>query len=169
MDSENLVFMLTLLYADFTSYKLMLSSLWSFAFIWWCPAASWHLYSWTFSSRGSKISLHCINGRVCVQDWRPTAASEIYVPFVQWFWLRDHPWSREQPQSAGEIQIRNFCREISLFVLYSEYLASLQAYLFNDYWEDIGTIKSLFDANLALTEQVNHSLRNHLHKFSFSV
>ena len=30
-----------------------------------------------------------------------------------------------------------------------------QAYLFNDYWEDIGTIKSFFDANLALTEQVS--------------
>ncbi|KAK4860470.1 hypothetical protein QYF36_024449 [Acer negundo] len=29
----------------------------------------------------------------------------------------------------------------------------VQAYLFNDYWEDIGTIKSFFDANLALTEQ----------------
>lgn len=29
-----------------------------------------------------------------------------------------------------------------------------QAYLFRDYWEDIGTVKSFFDANLALTEQV---------------
>jgi ADP-glucose pyrophosphorylase len=29
-----------------------------------------------------------------------------------------------------------------------------QAYLFDDYWEDIGTIKSFFDANLALTAQV---------------
>ncbi|XP_057434963.1 glucose-1-phosphate adenylyltransferase large subunit 1-like [Lotus japonicus] len=29
---------------------------------------------------------------------------------------------------------------------------NVQAYLFNDYWEDIGTIKSFFDANLALTE-----------------
>lgn len=29
----------------------------------------------------------------------------------------------------------------------------LQAYLFNDYWEDIGTIKSFFDANLALVKQ----------------
>lgn len=29
----------------------------------------------------------------------------------------------------------------------------VQAYLFNDYWEDIGTIKSFFDSNLALTEQ----------------
>lgn len=28
------------------------------------------------------------------------------------------------------------------------------AYLFKDYWEDIGTIKSFYDANLALTEQV---------------
>ncbi|KAJ0962889.1 hypothetical protein J5N97_028011 [Dioscorea zingiberensis] len=30
---------------------------------------------------------------------------------------------------------------------------NVQAYLFNDYWEDIGTISSFFDANLALTEQ----------------
>ncbi|CAL0305839.1 unnamed protein product [Lupinus luteus] len=30
---------------------------------------------------------------------------------------------------------------------------NVQAYLFNDYWEDIGTIKSFFDSNLALTEQ----------------
>jgi glucose-1-phosphate adenylyltransferase len=29
----------------------------------------------------------------------------------------------------------------------------LQAYLFNDYWEDIGTIKSFYDSNLALTRQ----------------
>ncbi|KAH0895963.1 hypothetical protein HID58_045531 [Brassica napus] len=28
----------------------------------------------------------------------------------------------------------------------------VNAYLFNDYWEDIGTIRSFFDANLALTE-----------------
>jgi glucose-1-phosphate adenylyltransferase len=30
---------------------------------------------------------------------------------------------------------------------------NVQAFLFNDYWEDIGTIKSFFDANLSLTEQ----------------
>ncbi|KAJ7957772.1 Glucose-1-phosphate adenylyltransferase [Quillaja saponaria] len=30
---------------------------------------------------------------------------------------------------------------------------NVQAYLFNDYWEDIGTIKSFFDSNLGLTEQ----------------
>lgn len=32
---------------------------------------------------------------------------------------------------------------------------SVQAYLFNDYWEDIGTIRSFFEANLALTEHVS--------------
>ena len=32
------------------------------------------------------------------------------------------------------------------------------AYLFNDYWEDIGTIKSFFEANLALAQQVGCSL-----------
>ncbi|KAI3975077.1 hypothetical protein MKX01_018745 [Papaver californicum] len=30
---------------------------------------------------------------------------------------------------------------------------NVQAYLFNDYWEDIGTIKTFFDANLALAAQ----------------
>jgi glucose-1-phosphate adenylyltransferase len=30
---------------------------------------------------------------------------------------------------------------------------NVQAYLFRDYWEEIGTIKSFFDANLALTAQ----------------
>ncbi|XP_022146276.1 glucose-1-phosphate adenylyltransferase large subunit 1-like [Momordica charantia] len=30
---------------------------------------------------------------------------------------------------------------------------SVQAYMFRDYWEDIGTIKTFYDANLALTEE----------------
>jgi glucose-1-phosphate adenylyltransferase len=30
---------------------------------------------------------------------------------------------------------------------------NVQAFLFNDYWEDIGTIESFYDANLALTKQ----------------
>lgn len=29
----------------------------------------------------------------------------------------------------------------------------VMAYLFNDYWEDIGTIKSFFEANLGLAQQ----------------
>jgi glucose-1-phosphate adenylyltransferase len=29
----------------------------------------------------------------------------------------------------------------------------VQAYLFNDYWEDIGTVEAFYDANLALTQQ----------------
>lgn len=33
-------------------------------------------------------------------------------------------------------------------------LCRVMGYLFNDYWEDIGTIKSFFEANLALTQQV---------------
>ncbi|MBD2494132.1 glucose-1-phosphate adenylyltransferase [Nostoc sp. FACHB-280] len=30
---------------------------------------------------------------------------------------------------------------------------NIQAYLFDDYWEDIGTIEAFYDANLALTQQ----------------
>jgi glucose-1-phosphate adenylyltransferase len=35
------------------------------------------------------------------------------------------------------------------------------AYLFNDYWEDIGTMKSFFDANLALAQTVSHLAQPH--------
>lgn len=34
----------------------------------------------------------------------------------------------------------------------------VKAYLHNDYWEDIGTIKSFFEANLALAAQVRNGL-----------
>ncbi len=33
-------------------------------------------------------------------------------------------------------------------------LPQVMAYLFNGYWEDIGTIESFFNANLALTHNV---------------
>ncbi|URE34610.1 hypothetical protein MUK42_05998 [Musa troglodytarum] len=38
---------------------------------------------------------------------------------------------------------------------------NVQAYVFSDYWEDIGTIRSFFDANLALTEQVVDAIISH--------
>lgn len=34
---------------------------------------------------------------------------------------------------------------------------NIQAYLFNDYWQDIGTIEAFFNANLALVKQPNPS------------
>ncbi|KAG6502833.1 hypothetical protein ZIOFF_035121 [Zingiber officinale] len=37
----------------------------------------------------------------------------------------------------------------------------VKAYLFNDYWEDIGTIKSFFEANLALAAHVADSIVSH--------
>ncbi len=52
--------------------------------------------------------------------------------------LRDFP---EQTDFGKEI-IPNSSKEYNL-----------QAYLFNDYWEDIGTIESFYEANLALTQQ----------------
>lgn len=36
----------------------------------------------------------------------------------------------------------------------ARYLLPWQAYVFKDYWEDIGTIKSFYEANLALTDEV---------------
>lgn len=49
----------------------------------------------------------------------------------------------------------------------------MQAYLFNDYWEDIGTIRSFFEANLALTEHVSipdphRNLPPSIHELTYS-
>ncbi|MGD1856576.1 MAG: glucose-1-phosphate adenylyltransferase [Leptolyngbyaceae cyanobacterium] len=49
-------------------------------------------------------------------------------------------------------QCTDFGKEI---IPYSIKDHNVQAYLFNDYWEDIGTIRSFFDANLALVKQPN--------------
>ncbi|GAU22052.1 hypothetical protein TSUD_309560 [Trifolium subterraneum] len=38
---------------------------------------------------------------------------------------------------------------------------NVQAYFFGDYWEDIGTIKSFYDANLALTKEVVDAIISH--------
>ena len=41
----------------------------------------------------------------------------------------------------------------------------LQSFLFNDYWEDIGTIGAFYEANLALTEQPNPAFSFYDEKF----
>jgi ADP-glucose pyrophosphorylase len=38
-------------------------------------------------------------------------------------------------------------------------LPFFQAFFFGDYWEDIGTIKSFYDANMALTEEVSSRIK----------
>lgn len=38
-------------------------------------------------------------------------------------------------------------------------LPFFQAFFFGDYWEDIGTIKSFYDANMALTEEVGSRIK----------
>ena len=43
-------------------------------------------------------------------------------------------------------------------ILNNIFFCWFQAYLFDGYWEDIGTIKSFFEANLALTDQVHFQL-----------
>jgi glucose-1-phosphate adenylyltransferase len=42
---------------------------------------------------------------------------------------------------------------------------NLQSYLFDDYWEDIGTIGAFFEANLALTDQPNPAFSFYDEKF----
>lgn len=46
----------------------------------------------------------------------------------------------------------DFGKEIIPLAIQSQQY-NLQAYLFDDYWEDIGTIEAFYDANLALTRQ----------------
>lgn len=35
----------------------------------------------------------------------------------------------------------------------------MQAHLFKGYWEDIGTVRAFYDANLALTDSPNPNFR----------
>lgn len=49
---------------------------------------------------------------------------------------------------------------------------TLQAYLFSGYWEDIGTIKSFFDANMGLMDQVGRfhsSLKPWINQSAFPI
>lgn len=75
----------------------------------------------------------------------PAAAADHKVTSLQKFFWRHvlselellHTYASVNAESGGFVQV--------------------VAYLFNDYWEDIGTIKSFFEANLALAQQVNVS------------
>lgn len=77
--------------------------------------------------------------------------------------------ARQQPYIAS-MGIYVFKREVLLDLLarYPDYTDfgkeiipsasgeyNIQAYLFKDYWEDIGTVEAFYDANLALTQQPN--------------
>ncbi|KAK8707940.1 hypothetical protein V6N13_058991 [Hibiscus sabdariffa] len=53
-----------------------------------------------------------------------------------------------------------FCNDFGSEIIPSA-VKEHNAYLFNDYWEDIGTIKSFFDANLALTDQIVNAIISH--------
>ncbi|KAL9257418.1 Glucose-1-phosphate adenylyltransferase large subunit 1-like protein [Drosera capensis] len=56
------------------------------------------------------------------------------------------------------MQLAKSCKDLLLQIMEtlssSVMCLSLQAYLFQDYWDDIGTLKSFYDANLALTEEL---------------
>ncbi|NJL98874.1 MAG: glucose-1-phosphate adenylyltransferase [Synechococcaceae cyanobacterium SM2_3_2] len=57
-------------------------------------------------------------------------------------------------EMLGNKEHADFGKEVLPSVVKSH---NLQAYLFNDYWEDIGTIEAFYEANLALVKQPNPS------------
>ncbi|KAK6131219.1 hypothetical protein DH2020_035033 [Rehmannia glutinosa] len=82
---------------------------------------------WDFSSRGYEFFLHCIDG--CLRF-----RTDVLLKLLRWTYPSCNDFGSEIIPSAVKDH-------------------NVQAYLFSDYWEDIGTIRSFFDANLALTEQ----------------
>ncbi|KAI8010717.1 hypothetical protein LOK49_LG06G03060 [Camellia lanceoleosa] len=69
--------------------------------------------------------------------------------------------SREEAEKKPYIAsmgVYVFKKEILLNLLRNQ---TIEAYLFNDYWEDIDTIRSFFEANLALTAHIVDSIISH--------
>ena len=87
---------------------------------------------------------------------------QLMILAQKWFqWLQKimmcrylHSTILQNPNSTYEPIVS--CHE--QVILKDMFFCWLQAYLFDGYWEDIGTIKSFFEANLALTDQVYISI-----------
>ncbi|KAK2631544.1 hypothetical protein EUGRSUZ_L02767 [Eucalyptus grandis] len=75
---------------------------------------------------------------------------EILLNLLRWRFPTANDFGSEIiPASASEF----YTKLVTLGASINRFIEKLlQAYLFNDYWEDIGTIRSFFEANLALTE-----------------
>lgn len=91
---------------------------------------------------------------------------DVLLKLLKWRYPTANDFGSEIIPSAikeHNVQVRGFPIHIFLQKFYLQYITMvamkkymlfLQAYYFGDYWEDIGTIKSFYDANLALTEEV---------------
>ncbi|KAF4356537.1 hypothetical protein G4B88_026097 [Cannabis sativa] len=103
-----------------------------------------------FAEKPKGLELNAMNDAV---KYPYIASMGVYV-FKTDVLLKLLKWSYPHCNDFGSEIIPSAVREhnVQLFV-YRVSLLLCEAYLFNDYWEDIGTIKSFFDANLALTEQ----------------
>lgn len=117
-----------------------------------CDAESGYHGSWPIEQRSHWFSLYRLDGCLCFQDRCIAKTSELEISIFQWLWLWNHTIIRDGSQCSGERHI--FLIHLHRIWWFEVGFFKYQAYLFRDYWEDIGTIKSFFDANLALTQQV---------------
>lgn len=92
----------------------------------------------------------CIYISLEIKIWERSYHMLYYLMF--WVKYRRRIRSWKMPFDQAE---RSSCFSHSTDFLLIYWKFCMQAYLFNDYWEDIGTIRSFFEANLALTEHVS--------------
>nr|AEV40472.1 ADP-glucose pyrophosphorylase 2 [Spirodela polyrhiza]AEV40473.1 ADP-glucose pyrophosphorylase 2 [Spirodela polyrhiza] len=121
-------------------------------------------------SRASDFGLMKIDGRGCVSHFLEKPKGEsLKTMQVDTSVLGLSPQDAKRFPYIASMGIYLFKTDVLLKLLRSQYPHSndfgseiipmaakdynVQAYLFNGYWEDIGTIKSFFDANLALADQ----------------
>ena len=104
-------------------------------------------------------------GRVAGFLEKPQEESEVKSVLLPSSWLKAQGVESEEPHCLGSMGIYLFERQTLVDMLtkttYEDFgreifpavvrSCHVQAHLFPDYWEDIGTIRAFFEANLALT------------------
>ncbi|GMP56526.1 hypothetical protein CsSME_00020975 [Camellia sinensis var. sinensis] len=112
---------------------------------------------------GADITLSCLpmadrKGRVMLFSEKPKGddLKAMVVDTTVLGLLREEAERKPYIASMG---VYVFKKEILLNLLRNQ---TIEAYLFNDYWEDIGTIRSFFEANLALTAHPMYTSRRNL-------
>ncbi|PKU77423.1 Glucose-1-phosphate adenylyltransferase large subunit 1, chloroplastic [Dendrobium catenatum] len=83
---------------------------------------------------------------------------EILLNLLRWRFPTANDFGSEIIPASAKEQFVKIAWFLNVFNLSN---MKMSAYLFNDYWEDIGTLKSFFEANLSLTRDIVDSIVSH--------
>lgn len=160
--------------------RIAASQVWLYGYSLHCPALAMH-------SRLVCQLRHMSQGRHCLPR-HPSCSCCTYQVSLNRLGLAQMPDNTSAGLSQEEAAASPFIASMGIYVFKKDLMLKLlreqgksndfggeiipsaaassrvMAYLFNGYWEDIGTIKSFFEANLALAQHVCSTLPALIHK-----